>query len=252
MRRCSTWARRSPTRSRSTSGGVYVVTVEALYRLSRRRDRPAAGRLAHGVRPRHQQKPGQLSRGSGTTPTLLPDGLVAITDNADPRMNVLFLRPRQRPEVCAAPVFEDDASATDNSLVAVGPAASWWRTTTATPVRSAPRSAAATAAGVARVDVVEGECEVTWTNADVSGADLGREGVAGDRTRLRLHQAPDLVGRQRVVPHRARHPHRPARLQRPHRHRHADEQPLRRHHPGPDGSAYIATLGGMVRVKDRE
>ena len=37
-----------------------------------------------------QKKPGQLSAGSGTTPTVLPSGLVAITDNADPQMHVQF------------------------------------------------------------------------------------------------------------------------------------------------------------------
>ena len=37
-------------------------------------------------------------------------------------MNVVFLRRDSGQEVCAAPVFADDASATDNSLVAVGPA----------------------------------------------------------------------------------------------------------------------------------
>ena len=46
-----------------------------------------------------RQKPGQLSQGSGTTPTLIGKDLVAITDNAEPRMNVLFYKrdgsPRQ-------------------------------------------------------------------------------------------------------------------------------------------------------------
>ncbi len=68
-------------------------------------------------------KPGQVGPGSGTTPTLLGTRWVAITDNADP-MNVVVYRrapavsgPRQ---VCAQPVFERGASATDNSLIGAG------------------------------------------------------------------------------------------------------------------------------------
>ncbi|MEI2671731.1 MAG: hypothetical protein V9G13_11560 [Marmoricola sp.] len=45
-------------------------------------------------------KPGQLSQGSGTTPTLIDDDLVAITDNADPRMNVIFLDRNDRTRSC--------------------------------------------------------------------------------------------------------------------------------------------------------
>ncbi len=70
-----------------------------------------------------RQKPGQLSQGSGTTPTLIGKDLVAITDNAEPRMNVLFYKrdgnARNR-LLCKAPVFAAGASATENSLVAAG------------------------------------------------------------------------------------------------------------------------------------
>ena len=67
-----------------------------------------------------ERKPGQLTRGSGTTPTILPGGIVAITDNAEPRMNVVFVRTEDGAEVCRAAVFDEGASATENSLVAVG------------------------------------------------------------------------------------------------------------------------------------
>ena len=52
-----------------------------------------------------EQKPGQLSRGSGTTPTVLPGGRVAITDNAEPRMHVSFYDTATGREICRAPVF---------------------------------------------------------------------------------------------------------------------------------------------------
>ena len=77
-------------------------------------------------------KPGSLSQGSGTTPTLLdPDGpggatgYVAITDNADERMHVLVYRrdpalPAARRLVCRVPVFGAGHSTTDNSLIGWG------------------------------------------------------------------------------------------------------------------------------------
>jgi hypothetical protein len=73
------------------TGAVYIVSDAALYRLT-----AGAGGLPTTVwrKPYANsgvQKPGQSSAGSGTTPTLMGAGLVAITDNADP-MNVLVYR----------------------------------------------------------------------------------------------------------------------------------------------------------------
>ena len=66
-------------------------------------------------------KPGQTQAGSGTTPTLLGRRWVAITDNADP-MNILVLNRRRgvkRRLVCEIPVFEKGAGNTDQSLIGV-------------------------------------------------------------------------------------------------------------------------------------
>src|SRR5581483_4857750 len=63
---------------------VYVVSDRRMYRLSAGRGgRP---RIDWSVRYRNSgiQKPGQVDAGSGTTPTILRGGFVAITDNADP------------------------------------------------------------------------------------------------------------------------------------------------------------------------
>ena len=213
--------------------GVYVVTVEAQYRLSADRSgKPAVDWRAAYDRG-SEQKPGQLSQGSGTTPTLLGDDLLAITDNAEPKMHVLFLRRDTGEEVCSAAVFGDDASATDNSLIAVGPAAVVVENNHGYSGPLSTFLGRATDPGLARVDVVGDECEVALDQRRRDRPDLGREGVPRHRPRLRVHEATILVGRQRVVPHRRRHRHRPPRLQRPHRHRHPDEQPLRRDHPRP-------------------
>src|SRR5690242_2391551 len=73
-------------------GGVYVVTTEATYRITRGRTGPPRVTWRTAYDRGSEEKSGQLSQGSGTTPTLLPGGLLAITDNADPRMHVVFLR----------------------------------------------------------------------------------------------------------------------------------------------------------------
>ena len=101
------------------TGGVFVVTDAALYRF----DATGSGRPAvswRSVYPNtHETKPGQTQAGSGTTPTLMGDRYISITDNADP-MNVAVYR-RERGmggrQVCSVPVFDKGQSATDNSLI---------------------------------------------------------------------------------------------------------------------------------------
>ncbi|MGW7519517.1 hypothetical protein ACWGJ2_28385 [Streptomyces sp. NPDC054796] len=78
-------------------------------------------------------KPGSVNQGSGTTPDLFGGDAengggqkyVAITDNADDRMNVLVYRlgedvPDDERLVCKVPVFGSGASTTDNSLISWG------------------------------------------------------------------------------------------------------------------------------------
>jgi len=113
------------------SGGVFVVSDEALYRFDA--NPKGAPRITWRIvyPDSHIHKPGQSDAGSGTTPTLMGSGWVAITDNADP-MNVDVYRRARKLRgkkrhgrrrkakarlVCAAPVFAKGASATDNSLI---------------------------------------------------------------------------------------------------------------------------------------
>lgn len=156
-------------------GGVYVVTVEALYKLvaDDRSDTPVV-RWRTPYDRGSEQKPGQLSRGSGTTPTLLPGGLVAITDNADPRMNVVFLRTGDGAEVCRAPVFAEGASATDNSLVSVGDGGVVVENNHGYAGPWSTMLGRTTDAGFARVDVADGECEVAWTSDETGPTSVAK------------------------------------------------------------------------------
>jgi hypothetical protein len=156
--------------------GVYIVSDKRMYRFGAdRRGRP---RVAWEVRYRNSgiHKPGQVDAGSGTTPTLLRGGYVAITDNADP-MNVVVYRTavhtRRRRVVCEVPVFRRGGSATENSLLGSG--------------RSLivennygyidlflPGPPPLTRAGFARVDVARNgrSCRRVWTNTTERGASV--------------------------------------------------------------------------------
>jgi hypothetical protein len=151
--------------------GLFVVTDDAFFKI----------RLAATGEPEILwktpytnsgiDKSGQLSPGSGTTPTVLPSGLVAITDNAEPRMNVQFYEADTGELVCEAPVFEDGESSSDNSLVMVGEASVVVENNFG---NDSPLSAAlgrGFPGGFSRVDVVgEGEdreCRVAWTSDEI-------------------------------------------------------------------------------------
>jgi hypothetical protein len=149
--------------------GVYVVSSRRMYRFR------AGGGRPHVVwRARYRNsgivKPGQADAGSGTTPTIMRGGYVAITDNADP-MNVVVYRTAgmlnhgQRRVVCRVPVFEEGASATENSLM-TNNRSLYVENNYGYQDPFGPNTGALTAPGFARIDVRRnGEaCRKVWTN----------------------------------------------------------------------------------------
>ena len=98
-------------------GAVYNITDAALYRFAAEPDGTPRVVWRDVYENIGEQKPGQAQKGSGTTPTVMDGALVAITDNADP-MNVVVYRKHTGQVICKQPVFEKGASATDNSLIA--------------------------------------------------------------------------------------------------------------------------------------
>lgn len=112
------------------SGGVFVVSEEALYRFDARRGRPHITWRKRYNRG-HRLKPGQVNLGSGTTPTLIHSahskggGLIAILDNADPSMH-LDVYPRGRKgshhAICSVPIFSGHkrANSDENNLISLG------------------------------------------------------------------------------------------------------------------------------------
>ena len=149
------------------TGGIYIVTTQALYRLDLADGVPAVSWREEypnvGV-----TKPGQTSPGSGTTPTIVNDEWVAITDNADPMNVVVYRRGLDvggDREVCSVPVFEKGTSATDNSLIAADRAIVVTNNHGyAGPVQTTAGNI--TSPGIDRVDIdPDGNgCQVVWQN----------------------------------------------------------------------------------------
>ena len=148
---------------------VYVVSSRHMYRVAVRRGRP---RVDWKVRYRNSGivKPGQADAGSGTTPTIMRGGYVAITDNADPMNVVVYrkakrLRRGHRRVVCEVPVFDAGASATENSLITAGRSL-FVENNYGYQDPFGPNSGALTTPGFARVDVNRdgSGCRKVWTN----------------------------------------------------------------------------------------
>ena len=155
------------------SSGVYIATAKRMYRFeANRKNKPKV--IWKKTYPNSGiVKPGQADAGTGTTPTILDGGYVAITDNADP-MNVVVYRTKknlgkgERRAVCKVPVFKEGASATENSLMGTKRSLIV-ETNYGYQDPFGPNSGAVTKPGFARVDIdKDGKgCTKKWTNRDV-------------------------------------------------------------------------------------
>ncbi len=141
------------------TGGVYVVTDAAMYRFEAGADGAPSVSWRSPYPNDGTAKPGQTEVGSGTTPTIT-GGYVAITDNADP-IDIVVYRRTSGARVCTQPLFEQGASDTDQSLVAAGNSLvaenNYGYSITAT------ENGGSTAPGLERVDIWPGGgCRTVW------------------------------------------------------------------------------------------
>lgn len=137
-------------------GGAYVVTDEALQRL-------AAG--AEGE-PQVRWRT-EYAGTSGSAPVLLDGGVVAVTDTVESRLGVVFLARDTGAGLCRQSVFEEGDGATDSTLASLGRGV----VVTNNHGYSSPRSTIlgfTTDPGIARVDLVDDGCVVKWTSEAVS------------------------------------------------------------------------------------
>ena len=105
---------------------AYIVTTKWMYRIKLGPDGTPQVAWKEGYKNIGIIKLGQLSAGSGTTPTVLDNGkYVAITDNADQLHVVVYrtderLDPGENRIVCEVPVFKEGEGAVENSLMGSG------------------------------------------------------------------------------------------------------------------------------------
>lgn len=234
------------------TGGVYVVTDAAMYRF----DADGAGGPHVTWRETYpndgKAKPGQTEIGSGTTPTVTSGGYVAITDNSDPIDVVVYRKAKAVSGsrlVCTVPVFAGGASDTDQSLVAAGDAlVAENNFGYANP--AATEEGRTTTGGLERVDVNPGGhgCHKVWHSDEIAPSVVPKASLAnglvytythpaGDRSDPWYFTALDLRSGATVFRYRAgsglgfNNNYAPITL-------------------GPDGTAYIGTLGGLALVRD--
>ena len=101
--------------------GVFIISDKAMYRFSQGGNGGIVVDWRTEYDPGPAAKPGHITRGSGTSVTLAgspEDGMVVITDNAEPRISVLFIRRSDGAVVCSTPVFEEGKSGTDLTAIA--------------------------------------------------------------------------------------------------------------------------------------
>ncbi|MFM8528846.1 MAG: hypothetical protein ACKOD2_04065 [Ilumatobacteraceae bacterium] len=230
------------------SGGAYVVTSAELLRLDAAAGEPVVTwRVPYDRGER--RKPGQTSRASGTTPSIFRGGdFVAVTDNAEPRMNVFVVDARgAAPRVhCTVPVFADGESATDNSLIAMGDSLVVENNYGYTLLSVA--GGRTTTPGLARIDVTDAGCEVAWSSDDVVIPSLVSKGVAADGIVLAYTKRPSILGFDEwwfTAVDAASGEIRWRRL--------AGVGPLLNNHyaaayVGPTGNMYVGTVSGVVAL----
>jgi hypothetical protein len=227
--------------------GVYVVTDAALYRFSAGPDGAPTTTWRVTYPNDGTSKPGQTEVGSGTTPTITSTGLVAITDNSNP-IDVFVYRRSTGAFVCSAPLFSKNASNTDQSLIGAGNSFVaennyGYSSPTAT------EQGRTTVGGLERVDVAAGgACKKVWHSDEIAPSVVPKLSLAngivytytkpgGDNRDPWYLTALDFRSGRTLYKFKA-----------------GQGLGFNNHYApvtiGPDGTAYVGTLGGLVALRD--
>ncbi|WP_110240226.1 hypothetical protein [Nocardioides gilvus] len=143
--------------------GVFLTSEEAVYRLVVDETGSAAVSWRTEYDRGVEVKSGQSVQGTGSGPVLVDDNLVALADNAEPRLQVTFHDRSTGAEVCKSAVFDGGESSTETSLVSVGNGVLVTNAHGNDSFASTALGFTPTG-GIARVDHSDGECRVVWTN----------------------------------------------------------------------------------------
>ncbi|MDQ6916124.1 MAG: hypothetical protein M3155_10005, partial [Actinomycetota bacterium] len=235
------------------TGSTYIVTDAAMYRFDAAADGTPKATWREVYANDHTVKSGQTEMGSGTTPTLMGSDYVSITDNADPMDVVVYKRARSvggSRLVCSVPVFAKGQSSTDNSLI--GTARSMIVENNFGYNGPQSTIGGATVPGVWRVDIdADGQgCHVVWRSNERSPTLVPKLSLENGLVYL-YTKDPDpalddpfyltavdfRTGRTVYRKHAGNglgynNNYAPVTL-------------------GPDGTAYVGVLGGLVALRDR-
>ncbi|RUP39523.1 MAG: hypothetical protein EKK60_06700 [Gordonia sp. (in: high G+C Gram-positive bacteria)] len=154
--------------------GVSVLTTHALYEMRAGADGVPRTVWHRAYDRGSARKPGQLTWGSGTTPTYFGpggNGWVAIVDNADAAPNLLVYRSDDGGLVCRMRAFGRSGQGTENSILAWGdslviPSTYGYQYPPQAESGTAKPSSAPFVGGSTRVDVSASGCRRVWENGD--------------------------------------------------------------------------------------
>ena len=180
-----------------TDRGALVVTSRVLALVERGTGGVPRVRWRTRYAAGSRQKPGQTSRASGTTPTVLSGGRhVAIADNAEPRMKVVVFDTRTGRPTCEVPVFAPGRSATENSLIAIGGVLIAENNYGYDPPVTATTGGHTTEPGVAaiRVDPRSGRCRLLWETRAVTVPSLVSKATGAGRQILTYSKPRSRAG----------------------------------------------------------
>lgn len=235
------------------TGAIYVVTTHRLAAVEADASGTPVLRWSQAYDRGTQVKPGQLSQGSGTTPTLIGRDLVAITDNAEPRMHVQFYRRTGGGTdrlVCSVPVFADGASATENSLAYAGGRSVIVENNYGYAGVQSTELGQTTSPGVARVDLDDdGTCHVAWTNPITAPTSVPKVSLGNGLLYVYTKPASTPLDDSwylTAIDVRTGAVHWTQRT--------GNGTQWNNHYAsvylGPDGTAYMPTLAGLIRFRD--
>ncbi|WP_194816654.1 hypothetical protein [Nocardia sp. XZ_19_385] len=166
--------------SAAPSGRVGVATTHALYEL--RADASARPEILWRAAYERgaARKPGQLSWGTGSTPTYFGPvtgaDYLTIVDNADSQVRALVYRSGSGELVCSQPVLTKGGAGSENSPIGIGRslfvASTYGYPYPAVPEDAGPAvpASAPFTGGMTRVDVEENGCRTVWENTVRSAA----------------------------------------------------------------------------------
>lgn len=237
--------------SSDETGGVYFVSTHQTYRADADADGTPAITWAIPYDRGTTKKPGMLSQGSGTSPTLIGKRWIAIADNAEPQSHVIVYDRRKgvaHREHCRVPVLQPGASTTENSLVAAGNSLIIENNFGYDGVQSTLLGASTTP-GVSRVMIDPVGCHVAWTNPTVAPTSVPKASLGNGL--VYVYSKPpraDLIDAWYVTAIDIRTGRTAwSRLT-------GTGIQWNNHYAaiylGPDGTLYVATVAGLIRLAD--